>query len=293
MESARQRHLLQVQAADWLLGSIVERLKQIGAYDDALLVVTSDHGIAFTVGCSARSFAEETAEELLWVPLLVKGPGQRVRSVDDRPLRTVDIVPTVVDCLGLPAPWHLDGTSAFGEPRTDTTVGRVMFEDAEHGLDEMAGAWRKAFDGPSGFRRMLGHGPTSICERADLALFGMGPYGHLVGRAVADLAVATRPGPCGKFLEPRDFKRVELDAKVLPWMSVVGTLSEVGGGAGVAIAVNGRIAGVGRIEMRGEAGGGYSVMIAPALLARGANEVRAFVVEGEPGSPVLVPVTLE
>ena len=47
-ESARRQHLLQVQATDTVLGQITKKLKRIGAWDDSLVVVTADHGVAFT-----------------------------------------------------------------------------------------------------------------------------------------------------------------------------------------------------------------------------------------------------
>ena len=52
--SGRQRHLLQLQAADRLLGDVIARLKHIGAYDQSLILVTADHGVAFTAQSSIR-----------------------------------------------------------------------------------------------------------------------------------------------------------------------------------------------------------------------------------------------
>ena len=42
-----QRHLLQVGAVDTWLGNLVERLREVGLFDEALLVVAADHGISF------------------------------------------------------------------------------------------------------------------------------------------------------------------------------------------------------------------------------------------------------
>ena len=44
---AYQRHLLQVRFADALLGDVLAQLRHVGLYDDALVVVTSDHGASF------------------------------------------------------------------------------------------------------------------------------------------------------------------------------------------------------------------------------------------------------
>ena len=44
----RQRHLLQASYTDRLVGQILQRLEEVGVYDDAAIVVTADHGIAFS-----------------------------------------------------------------------------------------------------------------------------------------------------------------------------------------------------------------------------------------------------
>lgn len=55
--TGRIRHLLQVQAVDTLLGQIVARLKAVDAFDDSLIVVTADHGVAFEAGKPFRGVA--------------------------------------------------------------------------------------------------------------------------------------------------------------------------------------------------------------------------------------------
>ena len=41
-----QQHLLQVQFVDTILGRVLDQLERAGVYDDALVVVVADHGIA-------------------------------------------------------------------------------------------------------------------------------------------------------------------------------------------------------------------------------------------------------
>ena len=54
VETGRQRHLLQLAYADSLIGDLVQELKDQGIYDDALVVLTADHGISFQAD-AARS----------------------------------------------------------------------------------------------------------------------------------------------------------------------------------------------------------------------------------------------
>ena len=72
----RQRHLLQLQYADRLVGELVRRLKASGQWDRSAVVITADHGVAFTPGAPRRETTPGNRAELAWVPLFVKRPGQ-------------------------------------------------------------------------------------------------------------------------------------------------------------------------------------------------------------------------
>ena len=82
-----QRHLLQLGLADRLLGELLARLRRLGLYDDALIVVVADHGIGFHLGTSAARSRRRNVEDLAPVPLLVKLPRQRRGRVIDRARR--------------------------------------------------------------------------------------------------------------------------------------------------------------------------------------------------------------
>ncbi|MCZ6507350.1 MAG: sulfatase-like hydrolase/transferase, partial [Acidobacteria bacterium] len=104
-----QRHLLQLGFVDSLLGELLERLDGAGIYDDALVIVTADHGSSFRPGESRRTLSGGNAIDILAVPLFVKLPGQKVGGVSDRRVQTVDIVGLVADTLGLESVSWSDG----------------------------------------------------------------------------------------------------------------------------------------------------------------------------------------
>ncbi len=112
---ALQRHLLQAEHADALVGDLLDRLEELGTYDDALVVVTADHGAAFRPGAHRRAPEADTLTGLMPVPLLVKWPdGTRAGVVDDRQAQTVDVVPTIADLLEVDLPFAVDGRSLLG-----------------------------------------------------------------------------------------------------------------------------------------------------------------------------------
>ena len=94
----QQRHLLQVGFIDRLVGRVVARLKETGLYERALVVITSDHGVAFMAGEPNRTLSLKNVAEIMRVPLFIKFPagvqicvvvstGQRARSARQRSQR--------------------------------------------------------------------------------------------------------------------------------------------------------------------------------------------------------------
>jgi len=75
--------------ADRYLGQVIERLKKAGKYDQALIVVTSDHAFQ----AEAEPIYLEAPDARRWVPLFVKLPGQSEGHVVDARLCTNQLGP--------------------------------------------------------------------------------------------------------------------------------------------------------------------------------------------------------
>jgi hypothetical protein len=117
-----QRHLLQLGYADRVLGRLLDRLHATGLYDQAVLVVTADHGVSFRAGQKRRPLSEANREDIAYVPLFVKAPGQRRSRAVAKAARTIDILPTLADASGVRIPWHVDGHSLLGPRPAEPTV---------------------------------------------------------------------------------------------------------------------------------------------------------------------------
>ena len=91
-----------VAETDAGLGLFLEALKRSGRYDTATIVVVADHGEA--LGEADHFMHELLLEETLRVPLLIKWPRQRdAGTVRGDLVETVDLAPTLLSALGLPA----------------------------------------------------------------------------------------------------------------------------------------------------------------------------------------------
>ncbi len=281
--SGRQRHLLQLQATDTLLGQIIAKLRGVGAWDDSLVVVTADHGVGFAPGDPPRGFSDADVPDLVWTPLFMKLPGQRDGRVDDRPARTVDIWPTIAEVIGVELPGRPSGRSLLGAPRRDGPV-RVMAWELD-AVAPAAGRFHRV-DGPAGFRAVL---TRRVVDRPEdpLALHRLGPFGDLIGRDVTGLV---DPGPSrhrASLVDPERFAAVEPESAQAPWLHVSGALTPGTPEIPLAVVVNGRVAGLG--QSQGGSGGAapWWATLDPTSFHPGANDVRVYVIEGSPAAPRL------
>ncbi len=109
---SEQRHLLQAQNADRLVGELLDGVRDAGLYDDALIVVVGDHGASFEPEADMRLPTEATLDRIAYTPLLIKEPGQAAGRIDDSNLVGVDVLPTVAAALELEVDWEVDGYPA-------------------------------------------------------------------------------------------------------------------------------------------------------------------------------------
>lgn len=97
----RQLYLAEVRYLDEQVGLLVEELKRLGLYEDALIVFTSDHGEEFWEHGSYQH-GHSMYNEVLAVPLLVKFPGAAQKGVYGARVSTEFILPTIAEQCGLP-----------------------------------------------------------------------------------------------------------------------------------------------------------------------------------------------
>jgi arylsulfatase A-like enzyme/Flp pilus assembly protein TadD len=108
-----------VSSADAAVGTLIAALRSSKSYDDALIVVASDHGE------SLGTHGEETHgiflyDETVHVPLLLKLPqnqsaGKRVTAR----ARLVDVAPTILEIAGVPIPSQMQGQSLLRIAKTN------------------------------------------------------------------------------------------------------------------------------------------------------------------------------
>jgi hypothetical protein len=269
-----QRHILQTQYVDRLLGPLLRRLRTSGLYDRAVIVVTSDHGASFRANRDRRAVSAENLSEIAPVPFIVKYPRQRKGRISDRAVRTTDVLPTLAEAASVSIPWKTEGMPAerrSASPASPVDVTRAGRRGETKSLARLllARKSRNAYEA-----QLLRHG-----------LFALGPKPELVGRRVDDAPAA--PGASATVDGAREYRDVSPGSGVLPAL-IAGAARGLATGTVVAVAVNGRIEATtrllprnGRLE--------YAAIVRPSSLRRGKNRLTVLAA-GPTGLQVLATV---
>ena len=278
-----QRHILQAQYADTILGKVMDRMREEGIYDEALLVVVGDHGITIRPGIDhQRIMTPDTVGTIAAVPMFIKYPdrfpGVEPGTIDDIRAETVDLLPTVAEVAGIEVPWDVDGFSLLGLDRGGRTESIMLGKQGAvrfgvDGTEKLAAAAEKEVwfsDGdpwsltPPGWEAWPGRQITGS-ETRDL------PEISITVDQQGELdSLADEPEVLPVFLSGR----VSLDEDATGREILVVSID------GVARAVTRTFEPQGRSAR-------FHVMIPPESLHPGENEVVVWLAVGDPESPTL------
>jgi N-sulfoglucosamine sulfohydrolase len=104
------------RALDQGVGTVLNALEENGLADDTLVILTTDHGLAFP---DAKCTMYDRG---IGVMLLLRGPGGFERGrVYDAVVNQLDLYPTICDVVGLEHPSWLEGTSLLPLVHGDIT----------------------------------------------------------------------------------------------------------------------------------------------------------------------------
>jgi len=138
----------EVEYVDHVLGELFDFLRETGIADRSLLVATSDHGEGLGEhGEDEHGFF--VYESTLWVPLMVRAPiAFPVKRVGGL-VELVDLAPTILDALGIPAPSEIQGRSLLplllGERRegSDRAYAETFYPRLHYGWSDLRAFYRE------------------------------------------------------------------------------------------------------------------------------------------------------
>jgi hypothetical protein len=108
-----QAMLRQFVATDKLITEMLRTLRKSPNWNKTMLIVTADHGITFVPGQSVRDKVNpnspDTLEDIYRVPLFIKYPNQSTPAVNDCPVSSIDVLPTILKAADIPHKAKFDG----------------------------------------------------------------------------------------------------------------------------------------------------------------------------------------
>jgi arylsulfatase A-like enzyme len=147
-DRARVRALYDAEVSfnDESFGALLSHIDGLGIGRDTIVALTSDHGEEFWEIKQRRGHGRSLSEAVTRVPLILRfprdgrvRPGQRVAA----PVELADVMPTILDLAGLPAPTDLDGRALFrGEPDPSHRVYASLDLDGYRIRSLREGPWK-------------------------------------------------------------------------------------------------------------------------------------------------------
>ncbi len=281
---SRVRHLLQVQATDTFIGQVVTRLKTMGVYDDTMLVITADHGVAFRGGGPIRGVTTANVPDIAWTPLIIKAPNQKTGGIDDRAAESIDVVPTMAEHLGVQIPWRVDGRSLLSAPRTDREF--PLFDWSRSVMKPRRGEHFLRLDRARGFATVKAARVAAPNAFADLRVFGIDPYAGLVG-SVAHPGSVT-PNATVVLDSPIRYLLVNQALPKAQYAAIHGVTTIEQSGRPLAVVVNGVVAGLSfTYRAPGSDHTEFWGTLVPRFFHNGRNLVQTFTIDGPSEAPTL------
>ncbi len=274
VDNSIRRYSQQARLIDRWLGMLLDELEGSGRFDNTLLVVVADHGVAHVPGLPRREVHEETISSMVSVPLFIKYPDQETGARDSRQAQTIDIFATFADVLSVRLEEPIEGRSLLDdwESADRTVINWPQDADLEAALDL--------------------EGAVAIIDEA--VPVGEGPQGGFAGLDGVDyggrsIASFEKAPPVDGTVRPERLAPLQIDPLDRDPLPVLlrGPVDDVPVGTDVLVALNGTVAGAATVDLvEGERW--LAALLDPAAAREGRNLVEVFVFDGDSLAPLTV-----
>jgi hypothetical protein len=209
---------------------MMRRLRAAGIWNKALVIVTADHGISFDPRNYRRIAYPGDFGGVANPPLFIKYPGQPKGKVSNVHTRTIDILPTIAQVIGVKVPYKTDGRpiseDGYGGK---VTVSNGLKTYVTQPLSKVLAERREVLRSSA---RALG---------ADTGIWQLGPRPELLGNSAPPISGAGGAGTA-TLDDPGQWSNVRFGQNLKVPAFVVATLDGVPAQQPIAISVNGRVA---------------------------------------------------
>jgi arylsulfatase A-like enzyme len=135
----------EIRYTDHYVGKIFDDLKSRGLWETTVVVVAADHGEALGDHDLYFEHGRFAYDDVSRIPLILHVPGQRSQRIED-PVSSIDLVPTLLELVGLPQEWPTDGrslvTTIEGREEGDAYVFNEAGYNYEHQTTVRDHTWK-------------------------------------------------------------------------------------------------------------------------------------------------------
>lgn len=124
------RYDSRIRYVDHAIENLFAHLEEDNILDNSLVIITADHGQEFLDHGNLGHFPK-LYEELIHVPLIIKGPGIPKGKKIDKLVQHLDIAPTILDMLGFSVPESFLGKNLLEETEQQGIISEVANETNE------------------------------------------------------------------------------------------------------------------------------------------------------------------
>ncbi len=204
MEACRRLYAAEVAYTDHEIGLLLSALAERGRLDDTAVVFVADHGENFGEGGLFFEHGDNAHDAGLRVPLIFSGPGVERAKRDGGAVSLIDVVPTVLSLLGLPAPGVLDGRDLSPRLRPGAAAGRADRQRVVF-AESATAVWNEAVEHVTTGRtwwRVCVNGPRyALCEIPKEAPGVYTLYDHVADPALSQDVAAEHPEAIAALLQ--------------------------------------------------------------------------------------------
>ena len=131
----------EVSWTDLQIGRLIEGMAKLGIGEQALIIVTSDHGETMAEFPDKEVWAHGVGvfDTTVHVPLIFRLPGGPAGVRRNALASQIDVMPTILELVGLPLPPQAEGQSMVPLIREDIPFRTEIFAEATKPYNTMAG----------------------------------------------------------------------------------------------------------------------------------------------------------
>jgi arylsulfatase len=135
----------EIAFVDEQVGRVFQFLKEYGVYEETLTIVMGDHGEILHEKEDYFGHHKYLYRGSMHIPLIIKVPGMQPRIIDER-ITTVDVLPTLLNALGIEVKNEMDGVSYWPLLASDSEVERpkTLFYGTHSGQNRQRGGKKRS-----------------------------------------------------------------------------------------------------------------------------------------------------